>query len=128
MRILIAEHQPELAEIWAAYLQRQGAEVVVAPSSDAALQLLRFQSFDVLIVELVMPDGGALTISDFVAYRHPDVPIIAVTASTFFSDGSLFQAMPNLRTLLRMPLKLDDLAALVTHYSRPKPPDTGGID
>lgn len=117
MRILIAEHQPELGQIWARFLERQGAEVTVANSSDDAIRLLRFEEFDVLILELVMPDGGAIAISDFVSYRHPDVPIIAVTSGSFFSDGSVFDVIPNARTLLRMPLRIDDLAALVDHYA-----------
>lgn len=121
MRILIAEHQPELGQIWARFLERQGAEVVVAHSSDEAIRLLRFNEFDVLILELVMPDGGAITISDFVAYRHPDVPVIAVTSGSFFSDGSVFDVIPNARTLLRMPLRIDDLAALVEHYAARQP-------
>jgi len=117
MRILIAEHQPELGRIWARYLERQGADVTLATSSDEALRILRFESFDVLILELVMPDGGAIAISDFVSYRHPDVPIIAVTSGSFFSDGSVFEVIPNARSLLRMPLRIDDLAALVDHYA-----------
>lgn len=121
MRILIAEHQVECGQIWASYLQQQGAEVTIADSSDQALHLLRIERFDVLILDLILPDAGAITISDFVSYRHPNLPIIAVTSGAFFSDGSVFDLIPNARTLLQMPLRVDDLAALVEHYAKSKP-------
>ena len=46
--------------------------------------LFRFEDFDALVLDLVLPDGGAIAISDFATYRYPDVPIIAVTCISFF--------------------------------------------
>ena len=37
-------------------------------------------------------------------------------ASAFFSDGAIFELIPNARGLLRAPLRLEDMAALVQHY------------
>lgn len=125
MRILIAEHRVELGRIWARYLQRLGVQVTLATSSEQALHLLRFQDFDLLVLELVMPDGGAIVISDFVTYRYPDVPILAITSGSFFANGSVFELIPNARTLLRMPFRIDDLAALIDHYAlRPRQADS----
>ena len=44
------------------------------------------------------------------------MPIIAVTARGFFSDGAIFELVPNARGLLRAPLRLEDMAALIEHY------------
>ena len=121
MRILIAEHQAERGQIWAGYLHGQGAEVIIVKNSDQALHLLDLESFDILILNLLMPDGGAIIISDFVNVRHPDMPIIAVTTGSFFADISVFDLIPNARTVLQMPLRVDDLAAVVEHYATRKP-------
>jgi hypothetical protein len=63
----------------------------------------------------VLPDGGAIAIADFAAYRMPDVPVITVNYSNFFSDGSIFQLMPNVHTVLQAPVAAQDLAAMVSH-------------
>jgi hypothetical protein len=60
--------------------------------------------------------GQALAVADFATYRNPEMPIIAVTARGFFSDGAVFELIPNARGLLRAPLRLEDMAALVEHY------------
>jgi len=116
MRILIVQHNEDLSELWARFLQRQGVEVVQAATQLAAINRLRFEDFDALVLDLVLPDGGAIAISDFATYRCPDVPIIAVTSTSFFSDGSIFDLIPNARSLMRTPLRPDDLAAVLEHY------------
>ncbi len=120
MRILIAQQVEEIGEIWAAFLRRAGASVTLATSQGEALKQLRKQDFDALVLEMVLPDGGAIAIADFAAYRLPDVPIITVNSSNFFSDGSIFQLVPNIHTVLQAPVEGDDLVALVCHLRSKK--------
>jgi DNA-binding NtrC family response regulator len=98
------------------FLQQQGVDVVQAFTQSAAIDVLRFDEFDALVLDLVLPDGGAIAISDYATYRCPDVPIIAVTSTSFFSGGSILDLIPNARSLMRTPLRLDDLAAVLEHY------------
>lgn len=120
MRILIVQHNRGLSELWAKFLQRQGVEVKQAATQLAAIDLIRFEKFDALVLDLVLPDGGAIAISDYATYRCPDVPIIAVTSTRFFSDGSIFNLIPNARSLMRTPLRPDDLVAVLEHYAPEK--------
>lgn len=115
MRVLIVEHNEELGRIWARFLEMRGLVVELATSQKDAIANMRFNDFDALVLELVLPDGGAIAISDYATYRFPDIPIITVTSGSFFSDGSIFQLMPNARGLMRTPFKPDDLAALLEH-------------
>ena len=115
MKVLIVEHNEDLGRIWAGFLTRQGWEVDVATSQKDAISLMRFHDYDALVLEIVLPDGGAIAISDYATYRFPNIPIITVTNSSFFSDGSIFNLMPNARGIMRTPFKVDDLAALLEH-------------
>lgn len=115
MRVLIVEHNEELGRIWSNFLESRGLTVQLATSQRDAMANMRFNDFDALVLELVLPDGGAIAISDYATYRFPDIPIITVTSGSFFSDGSIFQLMPNARGLMRTPFKPDDLAALLEH-------------
>ncbi|QDL93042.1 response regulator [Paroceanicella profunda] len=120
MNVLIVEHNADLGRIWARLLERCGFTVDLAVSQAEAVKLLRFTSYDVLVLQLVMPDGGAIAISDFATYRNPDVGIIAVSGERFFSDGSIFDIMPNVRSMLTTPFRPSDLEALVEHVMRTK--------
>ena len=118
MRILVVDGDTELGELWCKYLERHGGEARLCTSEKSAIAALRFEVFDVLVLDLVIPDTSVLAISDFATYRNPDVAIIVVTASSFFSDGSIFELIPNARGYLHTPVQPDDLAALVEHYGR----------
>lgn len=116
MQVLIVEHNGDLARIWAGFLSRQGMTCVVAGVGSEAYAALRSREFDALVLDMELPEGEALRVADFATYRNPDIPIIAVTARGFFSDGAIFQLIPNARGLLRAPLRPEDMAALVEHY------------
>ena len=116
MQVLIVEHNGDLARIWSGFLARQGMTCVVAGAGSEAYAALRSREFDALVLDMELPEGEALRVADFATYRNPDIPIIAVTARGFFSDGAIFQLIPNARGLLRAPLRPEDMAALVEHY------------
>ena len=115
MRVLVAQHNAELGRLWAGFLEREGIEATLVPSQSEALAQLRAQDFEALVLEMVLPDGGAIAIADFAAYRMPDVPVITVNSSSFFSDGSIFQLLPNVHSVMQAPVEGKDLAAMVSH-------------
>ncbi len=117
MQVLIVEHNRDLARIWAGFLVRQGMTCSLAGSRPEAYAQLRAKPFDALVLDMELPEAEALAVADFATYRNPDVPIIAVTARGFFSDGAIFELIPNARGLLRAPLRPEDMAALVEHYA-----------
>lgn len=115
-RVLIVEAQPELGSIWRNHLRRQGCEAVLVHDQEAAVAALREAPYDVIVLDLILPDGSALAVSDFASYRRPEAQVIFVTDSTFFSDGSIFSHASNARALLRADGSLSDLAAIVEHF------------
>ncbi|NOR63195.1 MAG: hypothetical protein GQ535_11975 [Rhodobacteraceae bacterium] len=117
MRVLIAQHNAELGRLWAGFLEREGIDITLVSSQGGALAQLRAQAFDALVLEMVLPDGGAIAIADFAAYRMPDVPVITVNSSSFFSDGSIFQLLPNVHSVMQAPVIGEDLAAMVSHLN-----------
>ncbi len=122
MRVLIAQHNMELGQLWAGFLEREGVDTTLATSQKEALRLLRLHSYDALVLEMVMPDGGAIAIADFAAYRMPDVPVITVNSSSFFSDGSIFQLMPNVQSVMQAPVEGEHLAAVISHIQKKSRP------
>ena len=116
VQILIVQQNRDLAGIWAGFLRREGMSCVLAGTSAESRTALRRQPFDAVILDMELPEDGAIAVADFATYRNPEMPIIAVTADSFFSDGTIFELLPNARGVLRAPLRLEDMAALVEHY------------
>ena len=116
VQILIVEHDRNLAGIWARFLARQRVQCTLAGTAAEAYAALRLRPFDALVLDMELNCGGALAVADFATYRNPEMPIIPVTASGFFSDSTIFELIPNARGLLHIPPKPEDMAALVEHY------------
>lgn len=116
MKVLIVEGEPDLGAVWESHLIRQGAEVAVASSQDDAIAHLQGAVVDVIVLDLVLPDGSALAVADFASYRQPEARIIFVTNTSFFSDGSIFRYSPNACAFVQSATPPGDLAAMVSHY------------
>lgn len=116
MHVLVVESNESIGRLWCDHLERQGAVTVLAGDQESAINALRFQRFDVLVINLLTPNCSVLSISDLATYRSPDIAIIVVTSNSFFSDGSIFDIIPNTRGFLNSPVAPDDLAAMVEHY------------
>lgn len=118
MKILVVESDKLLGQLWSRHLMRYGNTVEIAQDETAAIDAMRFTGFDVLVLDIAMQNTSSLAVSDFATYRNPDVAIIVVTANRFFSDGTIFEIIPNARGYLHAPVLPDDLAALVEHYGK----------
>lgn len=116
MQVLVVQSDEALGQIWCNHLERQGATTVLALNEKDAVDALRWREFDVLVVDLMTRNCSVLSVSDLATYRTPEIAIIVVTANSFFSDGSIFEVIPNARGFLNSPVAPDDLAALVDHY------------
>ncbi|BBU54576.1 response regulator [Mameliella alba] len=118
MNVLIVENSEPLAQLWQRHIQRGGARVWTASTEEAAFDLLAAQSFDIIILDVVLEGGNALAVSDLAQFRQPEARIIFVTNTTFFSDGSIFNLCANACAFLPSSTSPDDLATMVRHYAR----------
>ena len=116
MSVLIVESNAELGGLWMRCLQRLGCEVALCQSQAQAIEHLCTRSVRVIVLNLLLENGGALAISDYASFRHPDARIVFVTRSGFFSDGSIFQHAANACAILPADTMPEDLAAVVDYH------------
>lgn len=90
VRVLLVDDHPDVLEAHARMLAERGAQVVTAESAEAAIALLREQSFDVLLSDLGMPGMGGYDLIRYVRQHlnlsPADLPAAAVTAYVRATD------------------------------------------
>lgn len=117
MTVLIVEANPELGKLWADHFGRRGMQARLVVGEEAAISALRTETAEVIVVDLDLPGSGAIAVADYAAYRRPEARIVFVTASSFFSDGSIFSMSPNAAAFLPARTPPEDLAAVVEFHA-----------
>ncbi len=80
MRLLLVEDEAELARLVRANLTREGFAVDVAPTIDEARSATTTARYDVILLDLSMPDGDGLDLLASWRRAGDTTPVIAVTA------------------------------------------------
>jgi CheY-like chemotaxis protein len=120
MNILIVENNPNLGALWANHLCRLSLDVTLASDQDSAVELLQENDWGLIILNLVLENGSAFAVADYAAYKAPDTKVLFVTNTSFFSDGSIFEHIPNACGLLQSGTPPQDLAAIAEHHATHK--------
>ena len=124
MNVLIVESKRHLAELWRRALERLGAHVDIASSQDQAADMAAAETYNIVVLDLILDEGSAFAVADFMNYRQPDAQVIFVTNISFFSDGSIFQLFSNACAYVQSETAPDDLAAIIEHYAANRQTDS----
>ncbi|MGZ8431959.1 MAG: sigma-54-dependent transcriptional regulator [Candidatus Deferrimicrobiaceae bacterium] len=85
--ILVAEDDRNLRRVLRAMLVREGYDVAEAADGEAASAWLSGRRADVLITDIRMPKMDGLALFRHARERHPDVPVILITAYGTIGDA-----------------------------------------
>lgn len=81
MDIMIVDDEPEVAEVLAMSLNRQGHQTTVVHSGAEALQLLRGTSPDALFLDVSMPGLNGLDVMAEVRRLRPTLAVVIITGN-----------------------------------------------
>jgi two-component system alkaline phosphatase synthesis response regulator PhoP len=102
--ILIIDDEANLRQTMARILQRAGYDVITASDGNSGLALLERHHFDMVYLDIRMPDKSGLEVLKIVQQKLPQLPVILFTAQPDIS--SAVQALRNGATdYLMKPLK-----------------------
>lgn len=118
MVILIVANNANLAGIWASHLERRGHRAMAVASQHEAISFLQDNQVGVIVLDLLLEDGSPIAVADYASYRWPKSKIIFVTKRSFFSDGSIFNHIPNAAAIVENATPPRDLAAIVEYHGR----------
>ncbi len=110
IRLLLVDDEEEFLLATSQALSRRGFEVSVAPNGVSALELVAEQSFDVIVLDVKMPDINGLEVFSQIRSRIPEMPVIILTGHPSINDA--FHTSRNgIAEYLSKPVEIDELAS-----------------
>lgn len=88
MKILIADDDRDIAELMELYLKKEGFHTVKAFSGTEAAELLAGETFDLILLDIMMPGISGYTLIKDIKERS-STPVIFVSARTSLSERIL---------------------------------------
>ena len=79
LSVLVADDEPGIRDLLKHWIARAGNQVVCAASGDEAVRLLRSAHFDLVITDIVMPDGDGFELIASIKLHQPQACIIAMS-------------------------------------------------
>lgn len=79
-RILLAEDDFDFANVLKQYLELYSFDVTCVNDGQAALDLLKKESFDICILDVMMPKMDGFTLADKIITINPEIPFVFLTA------------------------------------------------
>lgn len=86
MKILVVEDDRILNTTLCYNLSAAGYEVATALTKSAAERLCKKQEFDLIVLDINLPDGNGFDFCRDIKERHPDTAVIFLTANDMESD------------------------------------------
>ena len=86
MRILLVEDEDSIRDAVRLNLELDGYEVVCTGNGKKAVELIHGQHFDLLLLDVMLPEMDGFSITEQVRLTNPDVPILLLTAKDTAQD------------------------------------------
>ncbi|HVT04892.1 MAG TPA: response regulator [Thermoanaerobaculia bacterium] len=118
-RILIIDDDPAIRRLISPLLINEGALVIEADNTIAALEMLDHHTFDATVLDLMMPDSSGFEVLQYLEKNSPrDKCVIVISAASESTLNSI--ESPVVHQIVRKPLDLDRLEeALIECVRRP---------
>ena len=110
--VLVVDDDESLQNLFKLFLKKIGFSRVVVGTVKEAIAALQKQKFDLVFLDLKLPDGPADDVYDTVKEEQPDCPIIIITG---YPDSEMLDRIlaKGPITVLKKPLKTEQLQQVV---------------
>jgi len=112
MRILVVDDEDIVLESCQAVFELEGFEALLVPSADKALDAMKNDNFDLLLVDVKMPKKDGMYLMRKIKEQWPDIPIIVM--SGYYTTETIQEAIRmGAATFIAKPFEPDELVKIV---------------
>src|ERR1035437_6340813 len=86
MKVLLAEDDRDFGNILTQYVTISGFEVTLGRDGKEAWELFNQNSFDICVLDIMMPEMDGFTLAGKIKEIKPDIPLIFLTAKSLKED------------------------------------------
>jgi len=122
--VLLVDDEVRFLEATSETLRERGHSVMTANSLAAARKVLRSSSAELVILDLMLPDGNGLELLDDLTAEHPDARVALVTGHPSIKSHIQSLTGPTI-TYLTKPLDVRDILRLIEADDDLQTPDDG---
>mgnify|MGYP001580218823 CR=1 FL=1 len=114
--ILVAEDEAQLLEALKRVLTCSGHTVTAADNGAAAIELLKESVFDLVVLDMIMPDMDGFEVLDYIRGHSMKTPVLVMSGGGRRADFSFLQMAQQLgaNSVLKKPFRLANLLKAVT--------------
>ena len=118
--ILVVDDNEDLLETFAMILKRRGFNVETADNGASAVDKFKEQSFDVTLMDIVMPEMNGVEAFKQIRDIEPEAAIILMTA---YSEEDLIQMARDegVNRVIHKPIRVEQLIALIKEAASSQP-------
>jgi DNA-binding NtrC family response regulator len=81
-RLLIVDDESDLTELLSQILGSEGYEIMTAADGDEAIGILGKESFDAVLLDIMMPHRNGFEVLKYITERHPATKTVMLTGYT----------------------------------------------
>ncbi|MBI4848164.1 MAG: response regulator [Nitrospirae bacterium] len=90
MRLLVVDDDLNIQRLYKEELEEEGYEVVIASTGKEALEIFAKENFDVVTLDILMPDIDGISLLRKMKEQRPAIPIIMSTAYDYRDDFAVW--------------------------------------
>jgi len=112
-RVLLVDDDPDILLALSDYLCQEGFQVETVETGAAALQKSTTSSYDVVILDIGLPDRDGLDVLDEISQTHPHLPVILLTAFTSLRNTANPDILDRAFAYLTKPYKRQEVKSAI---------------
>lgn len=87
LSVLVADDEEDIRLLLEQWLKPQGHIVILARNGPEALKAARGNAVDLLVTDILMPDGDGLMLIEGLKKTHPTARVLAISGGGRYMDG-----------------------------------------
>jgi len=111
-KILIVDDEPRMCESLRSLLSGHDYEIFTANSGTKAMEILSQEAFDLVLLDMVIPDMDGHQLMDYISNQYPDTFVIVITGYASL-DSAVAALRKGAYDYLRKPFEYEELLKTV---------------